>query len=155
MVSLNEIGFKLTVRSDISQEEIDVLRYMTRSEDYEFETTIKHPAFDKWDGWTWIISNLFWESELESLDGPGGSKFQDNQLVVRRMFNTCGDEFVSWYELANWLGSISAETGLIGYHTGWHSEDSLVYTDGNEIDMRSDNSVLFYQLVDEITQLLA
>ena len=50
-MSTYEFAFASDLKSNLSQEIIDTLKYMTRSEEYEFETNSKHDLFTRsWAG---------------------------------------------------------------------------------------------------------
>lgn len=129
-----EISLNCHLRSDVSQEVIDTLTYMTRSsylENSGFQNKIKHSLFTSYwepnsfeglegeeeiflDEWRVIIINEL-EYEEELLSEWYGVKFQDRQLEVRKMIHD--DTFANCFDpLLNWLASICESTGEVGYY---------------------------------------
>jgi hypothetical protein len=123
------------------------------AEDFEIEAWEREPPNE----WRWIVSNQLWDGETDCLDGPAGSKFQDGQLVVRRIIGD--DTFCNyWYDLAHWLGSISADNGLIGYSFDSYrtvNDIELVYVKGGEAKIvEVKNRETLNRLIAEISQAL-
>jgi hypothetical protein len=133
MSSQYEFTFTCHVKADVSQEVIDTLTYMTRSESESsnFVTTLKHPLFTSYwepgsvedecngaflDEWRFIIYSNEPVYGEELLSGTFGSTFENRKLSVRKLtgdddFNNC------FYKLMNWLASVCESTGEIGcYH---------------------------------------
>jgi hypothetical protein len=130
-----EFALECQIKRDVSREVTDTLRYMTRSQDYDFDTPrLDHPLFEETSHWkeTWnirgrkskviryewrtIITNQPREGE-QYLAGEFGSQFQDNQLSCRRLSRD--DEFDNvWWLLFPWLASISESMGFVGYYRG-------------------------------------
>jgi hypothetical protein len=141
-MSTYEFAFACDLKSNLSQEIIDTLKYMTRSEEYEFETNLKHNLFtSSWEegsfadpaenegefddefgdeftflaDWRTLISNIPNYGE-ELLSGLCGSILRDSKLNVRRFVGD--DEFNnSFIQLMEWLVSICESTGFVGYYS--------------------------------------
>lgn len=130
-----EFGLECKIKRDVSQEVIDTLEYMTRSQEYDFDTPqIGYPLFKEEAPWkeTWNIRGrdvtvirYEWRTVMTNQPREGeqylpdefGSKFQDNQLSCRRLSRD--DEFDNvWWLLFPWLASISESTGFVGYYRG-------------------------------------
>lgn len=130
-----EFALECQIKRDVSQEVIDTLKYMTRSQEYDFDTPeLGYPLFkedthwkETWDirgcivtvikyEWRTIITNQLREGE-QYLPGEFGSAFDGNKLSFRRLSRD--DEFcnVCWF-LFPWLASISDTTGFVGYYRG-------------------------------------
>lgn len=135
MSTCYEFALSCDLKADVSQEVIDTLKYMTRSSEYVFETTINHSLFtssedggfrENEDGsseedldyladWKVIIENHPTGGQ-ELLPGIFGSMFQDRKLGVRKFIGD--DEFSNAFPLLlDWLVSICESTGFVGYYT--------------------------------------
>jgi hypothetical protein len=116
MGSCYEFAFACNLKLDLSQEAIDTLKYMTRSEDYEFKTKLKDDLFTaRYGEWKTIISNTPNYGE-EFLSGLCGSIFHDSKLNVRKYVGD--DEFYNGFDLLmDWLVSICEPLGFIGYYS--------------------------------------
>lgn len=130
-----EFGLECKIKRDVSQEVINTLEYMTRSQEYDFDAPgLGYPLFKEevpWKEtcnirgrdvtviqyeWRTIMTNRPREGE-QYLPDEFGSKFQDNQLSCRRLSRD--DEFDNvWWLLFPWLASISESTGFVGYYRG-------------------------------------
>ncbi len=161
MGSCYEFAFACTLKPDLSQEVIDTLKYMTRSEEYKFETTLKDDLFDtSWEegilggipnvsevnseaedefsflyGWRSIISNNANYGD-EFLSGLCGSVFKDSKLNVRRYINE--DDFFMYFPLLmEWLVSICEPLGFIGYYscirTHIGGDPTLIYFENGQV----------------------
>jgi hypothetical protein len=132
MSSQDELSLNCYLRTDISQDVIDTLTYMTRSSSSEnpgFQPKLKHDLFTTlWepgsfedseddmllDDWRIIITNeLYYDEEL--LSEWYGARFQDSRLEVRKIVHD--DTFSNTsHLLLNWLASICESTGEVGYY---------------------------------------
>jgi hypothetical protein len=156
MGSCYEFAFACNLKPDLSQDVIDTLKYMTRSEDYEFETTLKDDLFTtSWEEgsfeapkegeledefiflWEWrtIISNTPTYGE-EFLSGLCGSIFLDSKLNVRKYVGD--DEFYNGFGLLmDWLVSICEPLGFIGYYSEIAGEiggdPTLIYFENGQV----------------------
>lgn len=130
-----EFALECQIKRDVSQKVIDTLKYMTRSQEYDFDAPeLGYPLFEEDTHWkeTWnirgrivtvikyewrtIITNQPREGE-QYLSGEFGSAFDGNKLNFRRLSRD--DEFcnVCWF-LFPWLASISDTAGFVGYYRG-------------------------------------
>ena len=123
------VTYKLN--QNISQELIDTLKYMTRSQEYDFVPP-KHPLFEDdydktiiWDdgtvirlrpSWRGLIANEHRGGE-EDFWGEFFSGFQDLILTFRRLVRD-DDLFNVWYVLGPLLASVSESDGFVGYYLG-------------------------------------
>lgn len=132
-----EFAIMCDLKPDVSQEVIDTLRYMTRSDDSDFETSLEHPLFigrenedfedddieeddsfeDEFDylaEWKTIISNIpNYGQELRT--GIFGSIFRDRKLNIRKFVGD--DDFYNAFpDLIEWLTSVCESTGFAGYY---------------------------------------
>jgi hypothetical protein len=133
MSTCYEFGFACDLKSGLSQEVIDTLKYMTRSEEYEFRTTLTDDLFiSSWeegsfevDGssdkfiyvaeWRTIITNMPSYGQ-EDLSGLCGAVLKDSKLNVRKFVGD--DEFYNAFpQLMEWLVSICDSTGFVGYYS--------------------------------------
>ncbi len=137
MSTCYEFGFACDLKSGLSQEVIDTLKYMTRSEEYEFKTTLTDNLFTtSWeegsfeeaiedDGfgdefiyvaeWRTIITNMPNYGQ-EDLSGLFGAFLKDSKLNVRKFVGD--DEFCNAFpQLMEWLVSICDSTGFVGYYS--------------------------------------
>jgi hypothetical protein len=137
MSTCYEFAFACDLKSGLTKEVIDTVQYMTRSEEYEFETKLKDNLFTtKWeegsfedaiedDGfgdefiyvaeWRTIITNIPNYGQ-EDLSGLCGSFFKDSKLNVRKFVGD--DDFYNVFpQLMEWLVSICDSTGFIGYYS--------------------------------------
>ena len=160
MGSCYEFAFACNLKSGLSQEVINTLKYMTRSEEYKFETNLKDNLFntsweegllrvttgsnlegevgDEFDfayGWRSIISNNPNYGD-EFLSGLCGSVFRDSKLNVRRYINE--DDFYNIFpQLMNWLVSICESLGFIGYYSNVTREiggdPTLIYFENGQV----------------------
>ncbi len=175
-MALYEFGFRLNLNADLAQEVSDTLEYMTRSSNSnleQFKTTLQHPLFEQVDGgeylpgWSWMISNQLWGNEpgcreSDFSEKPLGSRLSNGRLTVRRVIED-DTFFDSWYPLAEWLGSISSSTGLIGYSCSIDDEEAkedfeLLYKKESDIEVISledKSSALLNALIAEISEALA
>ncbi len=126
MSTCYEFALSCDLKADVSQEVIDTLKYMTRSSEYVFETTIEHPLFtisedgsygedlDYLADWKVIIENAPTGGQ-ELLPGIFSSVFQDRKLGVR---NFIGDDlfYNAFPLLLDWLVAVCEPTGFVGYY---------------------------------------
>lgn len=133
-----EFAFACNLEPDLSQEVIDTLTYMTRSEDYEFKTKLEDNLFKvphPYETWDTIISNIPNCGE-EYLSGLCGSIFTNSKLNVRKYIGD--DEFHNgFYHLMEWLVSICEPLGFIGYYSciqGYIGGDpTLIYFENGRV----------------------
>jgi hypothetical protein len=156
MGQLYEFAFACDLKPDLSQEVIDTLKYMTRSEDYDFETTLTDDLFTtSWEEgsfeapkegdledefiflWEWrtIISNTPTYGE-ESLAGLCGSIFSGSKINARKYVGD--DEFFNAFHLLmDWLVSICEPSGFIGYYSDVTTETggdpTLIYFENGRV----------------------
>jgi hypothetical protein len=136
MGSCYEFAFACNLKSDLSQDQIETLRYMTRSEDYKFKTTLKDDLFTCGYGeWRTIISNTPNYGE-EFLSGLCGSILQDSKLNVRKYIGD--DDFKnSFIQLMEWLASICEPLGFVGYYSCDRmmigSDPTLIYFENGRV----------------------
>ncbi|NEO86569.1 MAG: hypothetical protein F6J87_20275 [Spirulina sp. SIO3F2] len=133
MSTCYEFAFECQIKCDVSKAVIDTLKYMTRSQEYDFETPDLHHALFKeelpWKQtiellgrkvtviqyeWRTILTNYPCEGE-QYLPGEFYSIFKNNQLNCRRL---SGDDTFNnvWWLLFPWLASISESVGFVGYY---------------------------------------
>lgn len=158
-----EFALECKIKRDVSQEVTDTLRYMTRSQEYDFDTPkLGYPLFKEESHWkeTWnirgrkvttiryewrtIITNQPREGE-QYLPGEFGSIFDGNKLSFRRLSRD--DEFcnVCWF-LFPWLASISDTTEFVGYYRGdFDDYPTLVRFEGGQVNMYELVPVRFVQ----------
>lgn len=103
---------------------------MTRTQEYDFTPLLNHPLFSEpvrskvdlssgrtircLPAWSTIFRNKQHEGE-QYRSGKFGSLFRDLKLVVRHL--TRDDIFDNtWWQLRDWLPSISTPIGLVGYY---------------------------------------
>ena len=114
------------IKKDVSSEILAALTYMTRSEDYEFDTNIDNPLFSEDTYWRSILENSPRTGE-EIVPGVFGTIFKNFDLSVRQFVHE--DEFWNtWTYLGDWLSAISEPTGFVGYYKNlvdW--EPTLIY----------------------------
>ena len=136
---LLEVNCDLKV--DTPAEVIDTLKYMTRTEDYDFDTSLDYPLFDETsfrrNTWRYILKSI--NQPLQDFPGWKTSNFQRVQkwpgkerytLSFRLEFHE--DEFGLWFpELLEWL-ALYSETEFVGYyyHTGTSIPELIYFEDG-------------------------
>lgn len=130
-----EFGFDCQIKQDVSQEILETLNYMTRSQEYDFDPPeIDHPMFKEGSDWKWTfevdgqkrtVIRYEWRTFLcnypregeQYLLGKFGSTFENYRLCCRRLSRD--DEFDNvWWLLLPWIASISETTGFVGYYRG-------------------------------------
>jgi hypothetical protein len=127
-----EFALDCKLKRDVSQEVIDTLAYMTRSQEYDFEPKLDGTLFKETSAWKRTVEmfghqvtviEYNWETILTNypregeqyLPGEFTSTFQNNQLSCRRLVRD--DVFNNiWWLLLPWLASISESTGFVGYY---------------------------------------
>lgn len=121
-----ELVLACRIRKTVSNEIMETLTYMTRFEDYEFDTDIDNLLFSDETCWRSIFRNAPRRGE-EHLPGVFGVIFSNFDLSVRQCTNE--DEFWNtWIYLGDWLASICEPTGFVGYYKNlieW--EPTLIY----------------------------
>ncbi|MBO9999079.1 MAG: hypothetical protein J7641_08755 [Cyanobacteria bacterium SID2] len=160
MIFIYEFALDIKIKNDNSPETIDILKYMTRSREYDFDPPkLNHPLFQEASPWKRAVQMLDreftviesgWRTILndfphlgeKSLPGKFGSTFRENQLICRRLSRD--DEFDNvWWMLFPWLVSISASTGFIGYYRyRWELEDEPIH-----LIHFQDNKVSIYKIL--------
>jgi hypothetical protein len=136
MGSCYEFAFACNLKPNLSQEVIGTLKYMTRSEDYEFQAQLKNDLFlARYEEWKTIISNTPTYGE-EFLSGLCGSIFLDSKLNVRKYVGD--DEFYNGFGLLmDWLVSICEPLGFIGYYSEIAGEiggdPTLIYFENGQV----------------------
>ncbi|MBE9117913.1 hypothetical protein IQ249_18610 [Lusitaniella coriacea LEGE 07157] len=129
-----EFALECYLIQNIDREVINILTYMTRSEEYEFEKPkIDYSLFQEGSDykkiveiegneftviqseWRTILTNYPREGE-QYLPGKFGSAFNNNnELSFRKLLRD--DEFDNiWWLLLPWLASISETQGFVGYY---------------------------------------
>lgn len=136
-----EFALTFNFKRSISQEVVNTLKYMTRTQEYFFDAPFENSLFNdapNWkkakeisgrkvwvlSAWRTIIANFPREGE-QYLPGEFGSKFEDYSLNVRRL--SLDDTFCNvWWYLTPWFASLSETTGCVGYyHTVFEYDNDL------------------------------
>ena len=130
-----EFALACKIKSNVSQEIVDTLNYMTRSQEYDFDPPkLDRALFRESSAWKQTVESLGrrftviryeWRTILTNyphegeryLPGQFGSTFQDRQLKCRRLSRE-GEFNNVWWLLLPWLASISESTGFVGYYRG-------------------------------------
>lgn len=114
-----EMALLLDLQPELESKDVETLRYMTRSEDYSFQTSLKDYFFTECDEgfddeWRFIIANNCEIGGEESFSQIRRSVFRDNQLCFRVLLDD--DTYYNaglWF--LDWLFEISIDEGLVGY----------------------------------------
>ncbi|MEP0872395.1 hypothetical protein NDA01_21505 [Trichocoleus desertorum AS-A10] len=129
MSDFYEFALLFTVKPDVPQEVVGTLQYMVQGQGFDFTPTLSNPLFSEPGGTVihpsgtpirvlpaWHSFFRDGHSELEEyLTGSFGNSFSENRLAVRQVIHE--DAFFNtWDELGEWLASISATVGLVGYY---------------------------------------
>ena len=133
MSTCYEFAFECQIKRDVPQKVIDTLKYMTRSQEYDFDPPkLHHALFKETSVWKHTVELLGrrvtaiqyeWRTILTAhsregeqyLPGEFYSIFQNNQLNCRRLSRD--DEFDNvWWLLFPWLASVSESAGFVGYY---------------------------------------
>ena len=113
------------LKSDVPQQVIDTLQYMTRSEDYSFDSPPDHEFFkDKdWRRFLEIQPNYSCAPGLVYSEFRKAHRYeQDNVLVYyytfsfRRCMHDDVEFNISLWSFLNWLARYSDTEGFIGYY---------------------------------------
>jgi hypothetical protein len=110
-----EIGLILNLQPELASEDVETLEYMTRSQDYDFQTLLDDALFTESDEWRSIIANTEIEYEQKYRSQLRRSVFSNNQLCFRIEI---GDDWCwggPWDWFSDWLFLISTDEGLVGY----------------------------------------
>ncbi|KAM3099323.1 hypothetical protein ACKFKG_03430 [Phormidesmis sp. 146-35] len=113
----------LDLQPQLLHEDLETLMYMTRSESYDFQTSLDDSFFTACDQgfddeWRRIIANnqhrMGEESFSETYNQTRRSVFLNNQLCFRILIDD--DTYDNtWWAFSEWLFSISTSEGLVGY----------------------------------------
>ena len=110
-----EIALICDLKPGLPQEVIDTLAYMTRDEDYDFNTTLKEDIFGfdeeyevPLDGWRHIINNISAQETIErnGFAGDRISLFTGDMLCFRQL---AGDDCFcnDFYSFMVWLARLA------------------------------------------------
>lgn len=163
MSGVLEIALILNLQPELTSKEIATLTYMTRSEDYNFPTSLSHPFFsnpeddsdDIWsEFWRFIIANNHQHWGEEHFSQIRRSMFLTNQLCFRILISD--DNFwYYWGAFSDWLFSISTDIGLVGYVLEpVYKEYDLIYFEEYEVALRSAKQGVPSYLLSSINNLL-
>ncbi len=114
------------LRDDIPAQVVDTLKYMLRTEDYEFNNPPNDPAFET-DWWRntfrpypeYRNMNTYTGDEIhifrrDSRGGSNNSTIYFYSLQLRRVMH--GDAMEEYLCFANWLAQYSERVGFVGYY---------------------------------------
>jgi hypothetical protein len=148
---------------DLSDEVFNTLRYLTRDEDYEFEPSIDHEFFefdeDIQDSWRYSISNRHPPDlqRQESYITQACRSFLSRDTICFRD-TMSDDEFSnSFIYLSEWLATISAEEGVVGYYFDhvYQNDFHLLFVQNfGIIDQAVNEQDIPNELVEKIDQAL-
>jgi hypothetical protein len=131
-----EAGFIIDLNDDLSDEVHQILTYMIGRGTSGIELSgLDHPLFHiegyKLD-WGHIVSGPR-EDDEDMLGEPCGTVLADNRLAFRGLMHD--DLFGNvWFELMEWLSSISSSGGLVGYYRMFlEDEVNLISFESEEV----------------------
>ena len=115
------------LRDDIPAQVIDTLKYMTRSEDYEFNNPPDY-SFFKGESWRNILRiPLKYPKNMGTFTGDANTIFRRDvkyvhmgithyfwTLYIRRIMH--GDAMMDYLCFAHWLAQYSQRVGFVGYY---------------------------------------
>jgi len=136
-----EIALLLDLQPELGIKDVEMLRYMTRSEDYSFETSLEDYFFTECeegfdDEWRFIIANNCQKCGEESFSQIYRSVFRDNQLCFRVLLDD-DTYYNAGLFFLDWLLEISISEGLVGYLLDITCfEAELIYFENCEVNLR-------------------
>ena len=168
MSDFYEVALLFAVKPDTPQEATDTLQYMVYGRDSNFVSSLSNPLFSEptctvtlpsgvtmrvIPSWRGFFADGHSQFE-EYLPGSFGSSFVEHTLAVRQIIHE--DAFFNvWYEISDWLTSISATTGLVGYYRNLEDDSiedaQLICFGDGQITEPTDEDV---QAVDDFLQNL-
>jgi len=121
-----DLAIALDLKPDTPQQVLDTLRYLMRTEDYDFDNPPDHEFFTRWDDQHWRNWMPLAENSTYS-PGEAGSSLrrvyrytQHGQDVYRYTFSfrcwMLDDGFYEWWPFAKWLALHSHTSGYVGYY---------------------------------------
>lgn len=155
-----EIALKLDLQPELQAPDLETLRYMTRSQAYDFETCLDDPFFTECDPgfdqeWRNIIANSSEPCGEEFFTQISRSVFFDRQLCFRILIDD--DTYCNtWWEFSDWLWSISTNEGLVGYCLDVTCmEADLIYFEKHGVTLKFvENCQIPSSLIQSINELL-
>jgi hypothetical protein len=135
----------LNLKSDLRSKNIETLKYMTRSDDYDFQPLLDNPFFTGFGGfedyfgnegyfdneWREILANNHPRGGEEFLSQIHRSVFSNNKLCFRILIDN-NTYWEVWGIFLGWLFSIGKHEGLVGYIFDADSmKAELIYFDDN------------------------
>jgi hypothetical protein len=137
-----EIGLILSLQPRLTSEDRETLAYMTRSEDYDFQTLLDDPFFmgceEGFDNeWRIIIANNHMRSGEECTSQIRRSIFCNHQLCFRILIDE-DTYYNTWLTFSDWLFSISNGEGLVGYILNVsYMEAELIFLEENGLTLKA------------------
>jgi hypothetical protein len=139
--------FACKLKSDTPQEIIDVLRYMTRKQNYEFKNPPAHRLFEI-EGWEHFLQIS--PSDFRCAPGMTGSELRKETdhyvsgkeveyytISFRRTMHDDVEFFIYWWEFIDWIIPYSDTEGFVGY---WREEfdthPELIYIEKGRLRSR-------------------
>lgn len=150
MAKAYEIALICDIKICLPEEALNTLAYMTREQDYAFETSLQHELFSSefcngfcHETWRHVISNTSGKTAEEHFfESNQISLFTGNQVCFRRTANELAylEEIIP---LMNWLATISDTFGreLVGFRANLTTVDyDLIYfMEGEVIESYTSN----------------
>ncbi|MBD1910263.1 MULTISPECIES: hypothetical protein [unclassified Leptolyngbya] len=155
-----EIGLILSLQPELTGEDRETLAYMTRSEDYGFQTRLDDPFFTEYEQgfdkeWRIIIANNHIRSGEECTSQIRRSIFCSYQLCFRILIDE-NTYYNIWPTFSDWLFSISNGEGLAGYILNVsYMEAELIFLEENGLTLQAvENCRIPKSLLHSIDELL-
>lgn len=155
-----ELMLTCDLNYDVPEEVVETLKYLTRKEDYEFQTAPSHPFFDETlGGWRYIFQSSEYHkpSDMNYFPGVGVILFQHTswdenlyKLTIHCEIGTIHEFVELYFPFLQWLAQYvnTEETGeFVGYF-----QRTNIGTDKPTLIYFRNNKVYFSEAVDNLVE---
>jgi hypothetical protein len=162
MGTVFEMALILNLQPELESDDIETLIYMTRSQDYNFQSSLNDSFFTECpegfdQEWRIIIANNHPRTGEAGFSQIHRSVFCNNQLCFRILIDD-DTYYNTWWAFSDWLFLISSNEGLVGYLrdvTCIEMEVELISFEKDKVTLQyAENQKIPDSLVHPINELL-